>query len=235
MLHKGRLVGIIYLEHATATEAFVAARLTLVDFLATQAAGAVESALLYAEVQRVTEELLRTNEGLEEEVSRRTKEARETAEQLRVELEQRELAELERETLQARIIAAQRERLAELSTPIIPITNEVVVMPLIGTMDEQRAAEVMDAALAGASKRGAKAVILDVTGVKGGDNHIANALVRTAAALKLLGATAILTGMRADVARSLVGSASELSTLITKGSLQAGIAHALGNASGKRR
>ncbi|MRG97435.1 AAA family ATPase [Polyangium spumosum] len=228
MLHKGRLVGIIYLEHALATEAFVPARLTLVDFLASQAGAAVESALLYTEVQRVTEELLRTNENLEEEVARRTREANETAEQLRLELEQRMITELERESLQAHIIEVQRERLAELSTPIIPITDDVVVMPLIGTMDRARADEVMGAALRGASGRGARAVILDVTGVKGGDVYIAEALVRTASALKLLGAQAILTGMRADVARSLVGSSAELQGIVTKGSLQAGIAFAMG-------
>ncbi|MDC0749074.1 AAA family ATPase [Polyangium mundeleinium] len=228
MLHKGRLVGIIYLEHALATEAFVPARLVLVDFLASQAGAAVESALLYTEVQRVTEELLRTNEGLEEEVARRTRESNETAEQLRVELEQRMLAELERESLQAHIIEVQRERLAELSTPIIPITDDVVVMPLIGAMDRARSDEVMGAALRGASERRARAVILDVTGVKGGDIYIAEALVRTASALKLLGAQAILTGVRADVARSLVGSSAELQGIVTKGSLQAGIAFAMG-------
>jgi len=227
MLHKGRLVGILYLEHASATDAFVPARLTLVDFLASQAAAAVESALLYAEVQRVTEELLRTNEGLEEMVARRTQEARETADKLQVELEQRLLAELERETLQAQIIAQQRERLAELSTPIIPITDDIVVMPLIGTMDMARAEEVMNAALRGASGRGVRAVILDVTGVKGGEAGIAEALVRTATALRLLGAQAILTGMRADLAQSLVESSTSLSGIVTKGSLQAGIRFAL--------
>ncbi|MDC3953296.1 AAA family ATPase [Polyangium jinanense] len=228
MLHKGRLVGIIYLEHALATEAFVPARLVLVDFLASQAGAAVESALLYTEVQRVTEELLRTNEGLEEEVARRTREANETAEQLRIELAQRMVAELERESLQQHVIDVQRERLAELSTPIIPITDDVVVMPLIGTMDRARSDEVMGAALRGASERRARAVILDVTGVKGGDIYIAEALVRTASALRLLGAQAILTGMRADVARSLVGSSAELTGIVTKGSLQAGIAFAMG-------
>ncbi len=233
MLHKGKLVGIIYLEHASANEAFVPARLSLIEFLAAQAAAAVESALLYAEVQRVTDELKRSNEGLEAEVAKRTKEARDTADMLRVELEQRAITEVEREALQLRIIEAQRERLAELSTPIIPISDDVVVMPLIGTMDEARAGEVMQAALRGASERPVKAVILDVTGVRNGDAQVADALVRTASALRLLGAQAILTGVRADVARSLMESGTELSGLVTKSSLQAGIEFALGRKRGR--
>ncbi len=228
MLHKGKLVGIIYLEHGSANDAFVPARLPLIEFLAAQAAAAVESALLYAEVQRITEELRRSNEGLEAQVAKRTQEARETADMLRVELEQRELAEAEREALQLRVIDAQRERLAELSTPIIPITEDVVVMPLIGTMDESRASELMEAALRGASERPVRAVILDVTGVKNGDARVAETLVQTASALRLLGAQSILTGVRADVARSLMESGTELAGIVTKSSLQAGIAFALG-------
>lgn len=228
MLHKGKLVGIIYLEHGSANDAFVPSRLPLIEFLAAQAAAAVESALLYAEVQRITEELRRSNEGLEAQVAKRTQEARETADMLRVELEQRELAEAEREALQLRVIEAQRERLAELSTPIIPITEDVVVMPLIGTMDESRASELMEAALRGASERPVRAVILDVTGVKNGDARVAETLVQTASALRLLGAQSILTGVRADVARSLMESGTELAGIVTKSSLQAGIAFALG-------
>jgi predicted ATPase/GAF domain-containing protein/anti-anti-sigma regulatory factor len=228
MLHKGKLVGIIYLEHGSAHDAFVPARLPLIEFLAAQAAAAVESALLYAEVQRMTDELRRSNEGLEAQVAKRTQEARETADMLRVELEQRELAEAEREALQLRVIDAQRERLAELSTPIIPITDDVVVMPLIGTMDESRATELMEAALRGAAERPVRAVILDVTGVKNGDARVAETLVRTASALRLLGAQSILTGVRADIARSLMESGTELAGIVTKSSLQAGIAFALG-------
>jgi len=221
-------VGIIYLEHGSAHDAFVPARLPLIEFLAAQAAAAVESALLYAEVQRMTDELRRSNEGLEAQVAKRTQEARETADMLRVELEQRELAEAEREALQLRVIDAQRERLAELSTPIIPITDDVVVMPLIGTMDESRATELMEAALRGAAERPVRAVILDVTGVKNGDARVAETLVRTASALRLLGAQSILTGVRADIARSLMESGTELAGIVTKSSLQAGIAFALG-------
>lgn len=228
MLHKGKLVGIIYLEHTSANDAFVPARLPLIEFLAAQAAAAVESALLYSEVQRVTDELRRSNEGLEAEVSKRTREARETADMLRVELEQRAVTEAEREALQLQVIEAQRERLAELSTPIIPITDDVVVMPLIGTMDEARAGELMQAALRGANERPVRAVILDVTGVKNGDARVAETLVQTASALRLLGAQAILTGVRADVARSLMESGTELLGIVTKSSLQAGIAFALG-------
>jgi anti-anti-sigma regulatory factor len=66
--------------------------------------------------------------------------------------------------------------------------------------------------------------------VKNGDSHVADTLVRTASALRLLGAQAILTGVRADVARSLMESGTELAGIVTKSSLQAGIAFALGKA-----
>jgi GAF domain-containing protein/tetratricopeptide (TPR) repeat protein len=237
MLLKGRLLGMLYLEHRAARDAFTPARTELVSFLASQATTAVDHALLYAEVQRVTEELSRANEGLEEEVARRTKEMRETAQKLRVELQQRERAEKEREALQAQVIAQQRERLLELSTPLIPITDDLLVMPLIGSMDEERAGEVMEAALRGVAGRGARAVIIDVTGVRGGDVRVAEALVQAASALRLLGSEAILTGMRPEVARAIVGSGVELKGLVTKGTLQAGIAYALRGAglAGERR
>jgi rsbT co-antagonist protein RsbR len=120
------------------------------------------------------------------------------------------------------------EMLHAMSTPIIPITEHIVVMPLIGTMDSHRAEQFLDAALEGAAARGSQVIIIDITGLRHIDSGVAETLVRTAAALKLLGAVVVLTGIRAEIARTLVGLGLELSTLTTHSTLQSGITHALG-------
>lgn len=124
------------------------------------------------------------------------------------------------------VIRAQRERLAELSTPIIPISAEIVVMPLIGTMDTQRAALVLDTALAGAQAARARVVILDITGMRHVDTSVAGTLINTGKALRLLGTHAILTGIRAEVAQTLVQLGVSLGGMITRSTLQSGIAYA---------
>ena len=227
MLHKGERVGILYVEHGAAQDAFTPVRLELVVFLASQAASVLQTALLYAEVQQISEDLRRSNETLEGEVLRRTNELAVAAEMLRAELEERARAEKEREALQSRIIAAQRDRIAELSAPIIPLTEDIVVVPIIGVVDEERAAEMQEQLLHEASRLSARVAILDVTGIKEGGAITAHVLLHAAAALRLLGTRTILTGIRPDVARALVSSGASLEGLSTKGSLRAGIAHAL--------
>jgi anti-anti-sigma factor len=115
---------------------------------------------------------------------------------------------------------------AELSTPLIPISEKIMVMPLIGTMDAERAAQVLEVALNGVQHSGARVVIIDITGLKHMDTHIAGSLLKAAKALRLLGAKAILTGIRAEVAQTLVGLGVELGDLDTRSTLQSGIAYA---------
>lgn len=130
------------------------------------------------------------------------------------------------------LIRSQASALTELSTPLIPISDHVVVMPLIGTMDSQRAAQVLETLLEGVSARRASVAILDITGVSVVDTHVANALLQAAKAVRLLGAEVVLTGIRPDVALTLVGLGLDLTGIVTKGTLQAGIVHAM---SGDRR
>jgi anti-anti-sigma factor len=158
----------------------------------------------------------------------------ETNQRLGVELHQRERAEEERAALQRSMIEAQRARLAELSTPLIPITEQIVVMPLIGTVDAERAAQVLEIALDGAQRRGARVVILDITGMKQIDTTVAGTLMRTAAALRLLGTEAVLTGIRPEVAQSLLHLGINLQAIVTMGTLQGGIAYALDRTGGSR-
>lgn len=130
------------------------------------------------------------------------------------------------------VIEAQNAALAELSTPLIPITDGIVVMPLIGTLDSQRMVQVMDTLLRGISERSARTVILDLTGISVVDSQVADALVQAARGVQLLGAEVIFTGIRRDVAQTLVHIQANLGGVVTRGTLQSGISFAMG---GQRR
>lgn len=98
--------------------------------------------------------------------------------------------------------------------------------PPIGSLDERRAQQVLDMLLHGVAGRRAQTVILDITGVPVVDTQVANALVRAAQSVKLLGAQVVLTGIRPEVAQTLVGLGTNLTDIITRSSLQSGIAFA---------
>lgn len=144
---------------------------------------------------------------------------------------ERKHAEQEQKRLNDAIVQMQAAALAELSTPLIPINDEIVVMPLIGTIDSQRAQQIIDALLTGISASTARVAILDITGVSVIDTYVANALLRAAQGCRLVGAQVILTGMRPEVAQTVVGLGVDLRALITCSSLQNGIALAM---SGRR-
>jgi rsbT co-antagonist protein RsbR len=127
---------------------------------------------------------------------------------------------------QEEIIRAQKAALEELSTPLIPITDKIVVMPLIGSMDSRRAQQVMDTLLHGVAETKATNVILDITGVSVVDTQVANTFIRAAQAVKLLGAQVMITGIRPEVAQTLIGLGVDLSEIVTSSSLQVGIATA---------
>lgn len=137
-------------------------------------------------------------------------------------------AEEERNALQQQIIDAQSAALQELSAPLLPISDHVVILPLIGTIDTQRAQQVMETLLEGVSQHGADIAIVDITGVQVVDTQVANALVQSAQAVQLLGAKVVLTGIGPTMAQTLVHLGADLSTIVTRSNLQAGIAYALG-------
>ncbi|NNJ10454.1 PAS domain S-box protein [Chloroflexales bacterium ZM16-3] len=139
-------------------------------------------------------------------------------------------AEQERVSLQEQVIAAQQAALRELSTPIIPIGEGVVAMPLIGNIDTMRAQLVIETLLEGVAETRARTAILDITGVQVVDTQVANALLRAAQAVRLLGAQVIITGIRPEVAQTLVGLGLDLSGIKTLSTLQSGIAYALSGA-----
>lgn len=181
---------------------------------------------LQAEIrQRAAAEAAR--EALLLELVARTDELRDAKERLERELVEKGRADAERSALHEQIIAAQRTRLLELSTPLIPITDRILVMPLIGTMDADRAEQAIEAMLHGASSRSADFVILDITGLKRVDESVANMLLLAASGLRLLGTRTVITGIRAEVARTLVHGNASLQGIVTKATLQDGIAVAM--------
>jgi rsbT co-antagonist protein RsbR len=132
---------------------------------------------------------------------------------------------------QEEMIRAQQAVLAELSTPLIPISEHVMVMPLIGGVDSRRAQQVLETLLSGVATSHAQIAILDITGVPVVDTQVADALVRAAQAVKLLGAQVVLTGIRPEVAQTLVGLGADLVSIVTRSSLQSGIAYATSHTS----
>jgi anti-anti-sigma factor len=125
------------------------------------------------------------------------------------------------------VIHSQAATLQEISSPLIPISDTVMVMPLIGAIDERRAQHIMESLLEGISLNGTRLVILDITGVPLVDTQVANVLIQAAQAVKLLGAQVMLTGMRPEVAQALVGLGIGLDGIMTRSTVQNGIAYAL--------
>jgi len=138
------------------------------------------------------------------------------------------LREAEREAAeQQAIIREQSQMLAELSTPLIPISDGVLVMPLIGAISDRRAQQVMETLLEGIVHYQAETVLLDITGVKMVDTSVANALIQVARAVNLIGAHLVLTGIQPRIAQTLVQLGVSLGDIITYSTLQAGIASIL--------
>jgi rsbT co-antagonist protein RsbR len=136
-------------------------------------------------------------------------------------------AEEERLALQEQVIEAQRIAIRELGTPLIPLADKIVAMPLVGTIDTSRSQLIMETLLEGCSQLQAEVVILDITGVKVIDSQVADALIRTARAASLLGSEVIITGIGPEVAQTLVQLGVDLGSIVTRSNLQSGIVYAL--------
>jgi len=178
----------------------------------------MENVLALEELRRTAAELRSTNDRLDAEVARRTQELLLAKEELEAELERRRQGELEREKLQKQIL--------ELSSPVIPVSDQILVMPLIGMIDEARAGQLIDSALNRMTQSRASVMILDITGVPRVNGEAARAIVDTARALRLLGAQTILSGIRPDVARTLLTVDVDLSGITTQSTLQSAMGHA---------
>jgi rsbT co-antagonist protein RsbR len=139
--------------------------------------------------------------------------------------------------LQERNLALQRQAdaLRELATPVLPLAEDVIAMPLIGEIDPTRAHQIMESLLVGVAAARVGIAIIDITGVRRLDRDGAQALLRAAQAIELLGATAVLTGIRPGIAQTLVELGINLDTLIIRSTLREGISFAFERAARSSR
>jgi rsbT co-antagonist protein RsbR len=122
-----------------------------------------------------------------------------------------------------RTIREQQEAIRELSTPVLQVRDRLLILPIIGVIDPQRARQLTEQLLRGIRANRAKVVVIDITGVAAMDANVANHLVQTVEAARLLGATVIVTGLSPEIAQTLVNIGVDLSKMTTVGDLQGGI------------
>src|SRR5881398_2283685 len=122
-----------------------------------------------------------------------------------------------------RVIREQQEAIRELSTPVLQVRERLLILPVIGTVDPLRARQLTEQLLRGIRTNRAKVVVIDITGVAAMDSQIANHLVQTVEASRLLGATVIVTGLSPEIAQTLVNIGVDLGKMNTVGDLQGGI------------
>jgi len=125
-----------------------------------------------------------------------------------------------------RIIRQQQEAIRELSTPVLQVRERLLILPIIGVIDPQRARQLTEQLLRAIRTNRAKVVVIDITGVAAMDSNVANHLVQTVEASRLLGATVIVTGLSPEIAQTLVTIGVDLSEMATVGDLQGGIEEA---------
>ncbi|MBI5666957.1 MAG: CHASE domain-containing protein [Chloroflexi bacterium] len=140
---------------------------------------------------------------------------------------EREAARLERERLQEQVIAAQQQAIRELSSPVIPLTDHIIIMPLVGSIDTTRARDITRGLLAGISQHRAHIAIIDVTGVPIVDSGVADHLNRTIQAAQLKGTRTIISGISPAVAETIVDLGIDWGGIETVRDLQTGLQLAL--------
>ena len=125
-----------------------------------------------------------------------------------------------------RVIRQQQEAIRELSTPVLQVRERLLILPIIGVLDSQRARQLTEQLLRGIRANRAKVVVIDITGVPTIDSTVANNLVLTVEASRLMGASVIITGLSSEIAQTLVTIGVDLSKVNAVGDLQGGIEEA---------
>ncbi|MHC0039682.1 RsbT co-antagonist protein RsbRA [Pseudoneobacillus sp. C159] len=126
-----------------------------------------------------------------------------------------------------RTVSLQKIALQELSAPLIPIFEGISVMPLIGTIDTERAKQIMENLLHGVVKHRAEVVLIDITGVPVVDTMVAHHIIQASEAVRLVGAKCMLVGIRPEIAQTIVNLGIDLNRFTTKSTLKKGIEAAL--------
>jgi rsbT co-antagonist protein RsbR len=125
-----------------------------------------------------------------------------------------------------RVISEQQESLRELSTPVLQLRERLLILPIIGVLDSSRARQLTEQLLGAIQENRAKVVVIDITGVATIDRTVANHLVQTVEASRLMGASTILTGLSSEIAQTLVDLEVDLGMMKTVGDLQGGLEEA---------
>ncbi|MCX4092717.1 STAS domain-containing protein [Nocardia sp. alder85J] len=125
-----------------------------------------------------------------------------------------------------RVIRQQQEAIRELSTPVLQVREQLLILPIIGVLDSQRARQLTEQLLRAIRANRAKVVVIDITGVPAIDSTVANHLVQTVDASGLMGASVIITGLSSEIALTLVTIGLDLSKMNAVGDLQGGIEEA---------
>ena len=125
-----------------------------------------------------------------------------------------------------RVIREQQDAIRELSTPVLQVRERLLILPIIGVLDAQRARQLTEQLLGAIQSGRAKVVVIDITGVATIDLTVANHIVQTVEAARLMGASAIITGLSSKIAQTLVDLGVDLSMMHTVGDLQGGLEEA---------
>jgi len=125
-----------------------------------------------------------------------------------------------------RTIRAQQEAIQELPTPVLPFREGLLIVPIIGIIDSQRARQLTEQLLNSIRGNRAKMVVIDITGVQSVDSRVANHIVQTVEAARLMGARVIIAGISPEVAQTMVTLGIDLGRIMTVGDLQSGIERA---------
>ncbi len=197
--------------------------LTVSAFISFIGARSLSSALKEADKARqhaeeVGQQLSVANATLEARVEERTAAYRRLVD------EQRAVVARLEESLKAQ--QRLNQMVAELAAPVIPVRDDTLVIPLIGSIDTNRVQQLLAAALRSLERTRARILVIDVTGVAVIDSHVAAALIQVARAARLMGAATILAGIRPEVAQTLVGLGADLNEMRTAATLQSALSSA---------
>lgn len=200
-----------------ATIGFNTMVLILSAFLVREATGAIREAL--TKTRRYAQEMDNYRRQLEQRIERRTEELNEALASVQAHSDglNRALEELE---VSQRVIRG-------LSSPVVPVLQGVIVMSLVGSIDSERAVAITAEMLNGIERYDARIVILDITGVPVVDTRVAKILLESARAAQLMGCQTVLTGIRPEIAQTMVELGMEVTDLVSRSELQGGMEYAL--------
>lgn len=168
------------------------------------------------ELEQANNALSAVNGDLEQRVVLRTADLEKTV--LQLQLREREL----QETFDA--LQSSQDTIREMSVPVLPVSRDTLVMPLVGALDSERLIQIQEQALSRLEATHARRLLLDITAVPVVDTQVAQGLIRVVQAAQLLGAQVLLVGIRPEVAQSVVGLGVDLSSVRTHSDLQGALA-----------